>query len=92
MARASTITTSIRSEDLVEFRNYLLGRGYTEISVFEAKDKLSIYFENPVEAMTFRLKGIEEDYKALRSKEYFYDLHDTWNEEEARSFFGNEDY
>lgn len=92
MSRAKIIRTEIRATDLAEFRSFLKERGYNEekVNVFASKAHsfVSLYFENPAEFMTYKLRGLEQRFMADRSHIYFYDLEDNFD---IGDFFDDED-
>lgn len=90
MIRATSFKTTILAEDEQDFSNYLLARGFKGFTLAPNRTGtyLTLSFEDPKEIMQYRLKAVEERFKAARSNTYFYDLEENWDE--AEEFFNGE--
>ena len=85
------IRTKIYAEEEKEFRKFLEDAGFSNFDLFPNKDKiyLNISFHAPATIMNYKLRGVENNYKASRSNTYYYDLDQDWDDE-AGDFFGDE--
>lgn len=89
---SSIIRTNIFAEEKKEFASYLKATGFNKFELTTTGDGLYLILEFKTSAsiMNYKLRGVEESYKATRSNVYYYDLDHSWDEE-ADVFFGDED-
>ena len=88
----SIFRTSIFSEDELEFRSFLEGAGFSDFHLFPANGDnvyLNIQFEKETSLFTYKLRGLESNFRALHSNTYYYDLDQDFDSE-ADEFFGND--
>lgn len=90
---ASIVSTKIYSEERKEFRAYLLAVGFTGFTLTKPKKDLylQVEFDAPESVFNYKLRGIEEAYKATRGHRYYSDLDQGWDDEAAEFFGENED-
>ena len=90
---ASIVQTKIYKEERSEFRAYLIATGFTGFALITPKKDLflQVEFEVPQSVFNYRLRGIEEAYKATRGHRYYSDLDQPWDDEAAEFFGENED-
>lgn len=96
---ASSIKTAILVEDTDDFRKFLIAKGFQNFNLVDHESKvvykvatLSIYFDNAAEIMKYKLQDVEGQFMALKKSNYFYDMDDFWDMDQARDFFGDNDY
>lgn len=90
---ASIVQTKIYSEERTEFRAYLLAAGFNDFALVKPKKELylQVEFDTPESVFNYKLRGIEEAYKASRGHRYYSDLDQPWDDEAAEFFGENED-
>lgn len=89
---ASIVQTKVYSEERKEFRAYLIATGFADFSLVKPKKELYLHveFETPESVFNYKLRGIEEAYKATRGHRYYSDLDQSWDDE-AAEFFGEDE-
>jgi len=90
---ASIVGTKIYSEERKEFKAYLIAAGFTGFALVKPRKDLylQVQFDAPESVFNYKLRGIEEAYKATRGNRYFSDLDQDWDDEAAEFFGENED-
>lgn len=88
---SSILRTSIFTEDESDFRDFLESEGFSGFTLFPANGKvyLNIQFVTDTGLFNYKLRGIEEDFRAMRSNTYYYDLDNDFDAE-ADEFFGDD--
>ena len=88
----SVISTKIFSEDEQDFRKYLESEGFANFHLFPSNKNnvyLNLQFEQKASTFTFKLRGIEQNFRAMHSNTYYYDLDQDFDDE-ANELFGND--
>jgi len=83
--------TSIFNDDEKDFRSFLEKEGFSSFDLFSSKGStyLNIQFETDAGLFNYKLRGVENAYRATRSNKYYYDLDQDFDDE-ADEFFGND--
>lgn len=84
------VRTKIFAGEEREFRTFLEGIGFSGFVLTPTHDKLylNIEFKTPASIMNYKLRAVEESYRASRSNAYYYDLDQSWDDE-VNDFFGD---
>lgn len=87
---AGAIRTKIFAGEEREFRTFLENSGFSHFRLTSKQDEiyLKIEFKTPASIMNYKLRAVEESYRASRSNAYYYDLDQSWDDE-ADDFFGD---
>lgn len=88
----STISTKILTKDQQEFYKFLEGAGFSDFHLFPIKEDsvyLNLQFDTDSSLFTYKLRGVEEKFRAMHSNTYYYDLDQDFDSE-ADEFFGND--
>lgn len=88
----SVISTKIFTEDERDFRKYLESEGFANFHLFPSNGEnvyLNLQFEQNASSFTFKLRGMEQNFRAMHSNTYYYDLDQNFDDE-ADEFFGND--
>jgi hypothetical protein len=89
---ASVVQTKIYSEERKEFQAYMIAVGFTDFKLVKPRKDLylRVEFETPESVFNYKLRGVEEAYKASRGNRYYSDLDQDWDDE-AEEFFEDDE-
>ena len=89
---ASIVNTKIYSEERKEFHAYMIAVGFNDFTLVKPRKDvyLQVEFETPESVFNYKLRGVEEAYKASRGNRYYSDLDQDWDDE-AEEFFGDDE-
>lgn len=70
----------------------MIAAGFKDFTLVKPRKELhlQVEFKTPESVFNYKLRGVEEAYKASRGNRYYSDLDQDWDDE-AEEFFGDDE-